>query len=215
MILEELKNDIKAALQTYIKQFHAFKDISKERQNDIRNIHTILQSQDPLVVFDKLTCYIENLNLPLINWLKFIDINNFYWTLKTILQKEKYQVANFFRQTTVETRCKTPDPKPRPTSHLIDQKIEDSALREILADVKLLRAENSYLYTTLKTLNDKVIRLESESLHNLQRAQNAEEGLLNLEKKYSSLTRLGHPPKMTQHSFLTSDGKMKTSLFVG
>jgi hypothetical protein len=188
MIIEDLKNDIQNALKSYIEQFSDFSHLSKHRQKDVKNITVIMQGTDPILVFDRLHNYLETLELPLINWLKFIDINNFYWTIKNILLKEKYQEINFMRMVIIEKEHRLTAYKNKISSKpCASESSVEEKLKEIMVDVKLLRSENNFLYTTLIDLNKKVIHLESVAQNNFQRAQHAEEALLKLEREQLDL----------------------------
>lgn len=182
MILDQLKQDIRDAIVSYYREFPSSRDLPRERKKDIRNIENILAEKNPIVVFEKLSAYVESLDLMFFNWLPFIDLNNFYWKFKNVLDKDIYQEANFYKQVAYEQICmKTVNAK------LKNKSIQEVRPRdqsdEIFVDMKLLRAENRYLYATVKELQVKVSELEDLCKGSLNRVQLAQLQLSNAGMK--------------------------------
>lgn len=204
MILKQLIAEINASLKDYATKFPSYRDIPAKRRNDIVKIRRILMLPNPIVICEKLNDYLEDLKIPILYWLPFVDVNDFYWGIKNVLLKGEYQEVNLLKVLLTEKDLLIKDYRERILSGQYSDQSVEHKINELAMELKLLRNENSYLYSTVMSLDQKISSLESECKENFHRAITAEDKLQCLQNKYDELVHLDKGPNGS-YSSISSD----------
>lgn len=161
MICKQLIYDIKFSIKTYVDKHSSFKLIPLERKKDLQYINYLFDIRDPVVICRKLSDYLERIRTPFFSWVTFIDVNDFYWTIKSVLDKDEYLEINLLRSLIREKESALKECK----KQLAFSQGEhyDNRLDGFLKEMKLMRNENQYLYKTIEDLNERILSLESKN----------------------------------------------------
>lgn len=181
MLLKELRLEIKFALDSYERRYNTPSNVPEQRKENIKFIRKVIHEEDPIKICKEIKYYLASISLPFISFLPFIDINLFVFLISTVIEQEKYSEINLLRTLVSQ--------KEQLISNLQNQvrlgldKVTINEVENLTAEIKLLKCENNFLYSTLVNLDRKISLVEQESKQNLERA-------LRSEKKCSDMNKI-------------------------
>lgn len=180
MLLKELRLEVRFALDSYERTYDIPSNIPVQRQENIKFIKKVIQGEDPLKICKEIKCYLASISLPFIYFLPFIDINLFVFLISAVIEQEKYSEINLLRTIVYEKEQLISNLQSHVRLGLDDVTL--NGVENLTAEVRLLKRENNFLYSTLVNLDRKISVIEQESKLNLERAVSAEKERSEMNK---------------------------------
>jgi DNA repair exonuclease SbcCD ATPase subunit len=188
-IIDNLRQDINTA----IDHFKANKNLSFERQQNIRDVQKILtNTNNPLEARNNLLNFLNNLSTGFISIWPFLEVNQFKQALKSVLENAKYQDTQILNAVLSETVFQQNNNVSSfiPNQDLLDRVKKLEKLREVdgkkiltlQEKMERLQNENDLLSQSVQSISE-----ENKYLKNLN--SNITKERDNLIQKYEGLIK--------------------------
>lgn len=193
-IRDQLANDITSAIQSYIRRYSKYDEISEDRKRDIQAIWLILKEINPVKLRKRLAQKLEEMPNGFILFFMF-DLKKLKLPLLEVIQQQKYQKANLKLCYEKELSLNGDYLNKENILHLVERvnQLETNAAKSeqrtknLELEVARLTKENSFLSLKLQELYERNKQLEKEKNDALKQFKNAESKLLTMEDKYLKL----------------------------